>query len=42
LASLISSLNIKSEEMPTEKYVQLAWEEILHAEYTMAKLVTLE
>jgi hypothetical protein len=24
LASLISSLNIKSEEMPTEKYVQLA------------------
>jgi hypothetical protein len=41
LASLISSLNLGSEEMPVEEYVQLAWEEIVDVEYNMAKLVDL-
>jgi hypothetical protein len=41
LSSLISSLNLRSEKMPIEEYVQLAREEIIHAEYTMAKLGTL-
>ncbi len=41
LASLISSLNLGSEEMPIEEYVQLAWEVIVDAEYNMAELVDL-
>ena len=40
-ASLVSSLNLGNEEMPIEEYVQLAWEEIIYAEYIMAKLVDL-
>lgn len=41
LASLISSLNLGSEEMLVEEYVQLAKEEIVDVEYKMAKLVNL-
>ena len=41
LASLISSLNLGSEEMPIEEYVQLAGEEIVDAKYNMAELVDL-
>ena len=41
LASLISSLNLGSEEMPVEEYVQLACEEIVDVEYNMAELVDL-
>ena len=41
LASLISSLNLGSVEMPIEEYVQLAREEIVNANYSMAKLVDL-
>ena len=41
LASLVSSLNIGSEEMPFEEYVQLAGEGIVDAKYKMAKLVDL-
>ena len=41
LASLISSLNLGSEEMPIEEYVQLAREEIVDAEYNMVELVDL-
>ena len=41
LASLISFFNLGSEEMPMNEYVQLAREEIINAEYNMAKLVDL-
>ena len=41
LASLISSLNFKSEEMPIEEYVQLAGEGIVDVEYNMVGLVDL-
>ena len=40
LASLISSLNLGSEEMLVEEYV-LAGEEIVDAKYTMPELVDL-
>ena len=36
LASLISSLNFGSIEMPIEEYVQLVGEEIVDAECSMA------
>ena len=38
LASLISSLNFGSEDMPIEEYVQLVGEEIVDVEYTTAEL----
>ena len=41
LASLISSLNLKSEEMSIEEYVQMAREEIVDAKCNMADLVDL-
>ena len=41
LASLISSLNLGSEEMTIEEYVQLAGEEIVYVEYIMVELVDL-
>lgn len=41
LANLISSLNIGSEEMLIEDYVQLARKEIVDANYIMTKLVDL-
>ena len=41
LASLVSSLNLGSEEMPIEEYVKLAREEIVDAMYHTAKLVNL-
>ena len=41
LASLVSSLNLGSEEVPSEEVVQLAREAIIDAEYNMAKLVDL-
>jgi hypothetical protein len=34
-------LNIRSEELPNEEYVQLAGEEIGDAQYNMAELVDL-
>ena len=39
LESLISSLNLGSEEMPNDEYIQLIGQEIADAEYNMAKLV---
>ena len=39
LASLISSLNLESEEMLFEEYVQLAGEDVVDAKYTMGELV---
>ena len=39
LASLISSLNLGSEEMPVEEYMRLAWDEIVDVEYNMAESV---
>ena len=41
LASLVSPLNIGSEEMPIEEYVRLAWEVIVDAKCNMAKLMDL-
>jgi hypothetical protein len=41
LASLISSLNLRSEEMPIKEYVQLVGEKILDVEYNMVELVDL-
>ena len=41
LASFISSLNIGSEEMAIEEYVQLARKEIVNAKYNMVELVDL-
>ena len=41
LESLISSLNLGSEEMHVEKCMQLVKEEIVDAKYNMAKLVDL-
>ena len=41
LASLISSLNLGSEEMVIQDYVQLVREEIVDAKSNMAKLVDL-
>ena len=38
---LLESWNLGSEKMSIEEYVQLAWEEIVDAEYNMAKLVDL-
>ena len=37
LANLISSLNLGSEEMPTEKYVRLAQQEIVDAKCNMVE-----
>jgi hypothetical protein len=39
LTSLISSLNLESEETLIDEYVQLAAKEIVHGEYIMAELV---
>ena len=39
LASLISSLNLGSEEMPIEESVQLVGEEIVDAKYNIDELV---
>ena len=39
LASFILSLNLGSEEMPIEEYVQLAGEEIVDARYNIVELV---
>ena len=41
LTSLISSLNLGSEDMPIEEYVQLAGQEIVDVEYNMIELVDL-
>ena len=41
LESLISSLNLRSEEMHVEKCMQLVKEEIVDAMYNMAKFVDL-
>ena len=41
MASLISSLDLGNEELPIEKYVQLAGEKIVDAKYNMAELVDL-
>ena len=41
LASLISSMNLGSEEMPIKEHVQLAREDIVDAKYCMGKLVDL-
>ena len=37
-ASLISFLNLKSEEMPIEEYVQLVGGEIIDTKYNMVEL----
>ena len=39
--SLVSSLNLGSEEMPVEEYVPLTREEIVDAKYNMIELVDL-
>jgi hypothetical protein len=39
LASLISSLNLGSEKMPIEEFVQLLGEEIVDAKYNIDELV---
>ena len=41
LASLTSSLNLRSEELPIEEYVQLVGEKIVDAKYNMIELVDL-
>ena len=41
MASLISSLNLRSEEMLIEEYVQLPREDIVDVEYNMHELVDL-
>ena len=41
LASFISSLNLESEEMAIEEYVQLARKETVNAKYNMVELVDL-
>ena len=41
LASLISSLNLESEEILFEEYVQLAGEDVVDAKYIMGELVDL-
>ena len=41
LASLVSYLNLGSEEMCVEEYVQLVGEEIVDANYNMAELVVM-
>ena len=41
MTSLNHSLNIGSEEMPIEGYVQLVGEEIVDAKYNMVELVDL-
>jgi hypothetical protein len=41
LATLISYLNLGSEEMPIEEYLQLAVEDIVDAQYNMVELVDL-
>ena len=41
VASLVSSLNLGSVELPIEEYVQLAREEIVDAKYSMVELVDL-
>ena len=41
LASLISSFNLGSGDIPIEKYVQLAREKIVNAKYDMVELVDL-
>ena len=41
LASLISFVNLGSEEMPIEEYVQLVKEEIVDVEFNMVELVNL-
>ena len=41
LASPIFSLNLASEEMPIEEYVQLVGEKIIDAKYNMSELVDL-
>ena len=41
LTSLISSLNLGSEEMPVEVYVPLTGEEIVDVEYNMVELLDL-
>ena len=40
-ASLISSLNLGSEEMPIKEYMQLGGKEIVDAEYIMTELMDL-
>ena len=39
LASLISSLNLRSEEMPIDEYMQLVGEEFVDVEHNMVELV---
>jgi hypothetical protein len=41
LASLVSSLNLGSEEMPIEKYVQLVGDEIVYAKCIMVEMMNL-
>ena len=41
LESLISSLNLGSEELPIEEFVQLAEEKIVGAQYNVVELVEL-
>ena len=41
VASLVFSLNLGSEEMPIEEYVQLVGEEIVYAKYIMVEMVNL-
>ena len=41
LESLISSLNLGSEKLPIEEFVQMAGEQIVDAQYNMVELVDL-
>jgi len=41
LASLVSSLNLGSEEMPIEKYVQLVGDDIVYAKCIMVEIMNL-
>ena len=41
LASLVSSFNFGSLEMPIEKYMQLAWEEIIDGKYNIVEILDL-